>query len=174
MTRIASALRLRRPCERTRLSLFQHLLCISYSRGRAFANFPIAYDSVRCCHCEWLERKERTISSISNNFRDGSSFVPIRTLSSLWSKASAAAAVCCGTPRSPIAAAVCCCYWRCCCSGCWFCIVKSASIFIISAIILSEWLTPPSSSCPPAGRSDLAEPTCDIGTAGINTTRSCL
>ena len=67
--------------------------CISYSRGRAFTNFPITHDSVRCCHCEWLKRRERAISSISNNFRVGSSFVPIRTLSSFWSKASEAPCV---------------------------------------------------------------------------------
>ena len=53
-------------------------------------NLPITYDSVRCCHCEWLERRESAISSISNNFRVGSSFVPISTLSSSWSKASEA------------------------------------------------------------------------------------
>ena len=44
-------------------------------------------------HCETLERRERAISSISNNFRVGSSFVPICTLSSLWSKASEAPCV---------------------------------------------------------------------------------
>ena len=60
---------------------------------------------------------------------------------------SAAPAVCCCTPRSPAAAAVCCYCCRCCCSSCWFCIVQIASIFII---------TPPTSSCPPAGRSNLA------------------
>ena len=67
--------------------------CISYQRESAFTNFPITYDSVKCCHCEWLERRERAISSISNNFSVGSSFVPIRTLSRLWSKDSEAPGV---------------------------------------------------------------------------------
>ena len=80
----------------------------------------------------------------------------------------AAAAVCCCTPRSSAAAALCCYCCSCCYSSFWFCIVRFASIHIMSAIVLSEWLTPPGSSCPPAGRSDLAEPSCDIGTTGIN------
>ena len=56
-------------------------------------NIPITYNSVRFCHYERLERRERAIPSIANNFGVGSWFVPIGTLSSLWSKASEAPCV---------------------------------------------------------------------------------
>ena len=85
------------------------------------------------------------------------------------SRSPASAAVCCCSSRPPAEAVSCCCC-SCCCGSYWFCIVRFSSIFNTSAILLSEWLTPPSSSCPPTGGSDFAEPSCDIlvGTTGIH------